>query len=132
MDREGMDPPMHQVTKRGVDHALTLHPALAGEGRAFDVEAEMTFAGRIMPAVTAVFLAVVDQFDPCRRKRRDEAREHFSRDRSGSLVRHHYYIVGFNGDKAIQDARTGRRGEGALRGPRLRQSGRVQGAAPAR
>src|SRR3954453_4247515 len=76
-----------------------------------------------------MLLAVVDELDPRRRKRRIEATKHFSRDRSGSLGVHRPYIEEFNGDEAIQDAWTGRGSAGAMRGARLRRARRVQGAA---
>ena len=73
----------HQVAERGIDHSLAFDTVLAREGRAFDAQAEMAFAGRVVAAVAAVLLAVVGELDPRRRKRRVEPAEHFSRDRSG-------------------------------------------------
>ena len=54
-----MDPLVHQVAERVIDHPLSLNAVLAGEGGAFDCQAEMTFPGRIVAAVAAMLLAVV-------------------------------------------------------------------------
>jgi hypothetical protein len=45
---------VEQVAEGGVDQALHLDARLAGEGRAFDGQAEMGFAGRVVAAVAAV------------------------------------------------------------------------------
>ena len=58
-----MDPLVEQVAERRVDQPLALDPRLAGEGRAFDRQAEMAFASRIVAAVAAMLLAVVGQLD---------------------------------------------------------------------
>src|SRR5437762_14138964 len=90
----------------------------------------MAFAGGIVAAVAAVLLAVVDQFDAARGKRRIEASEHFSRDGTGFLALHCPYIEVFNGFETITIARTDRRGEGELRSPWLPRARSIQGAAP--
>ena len=56
-----MNPRIEQVAERMIDHPLALDPRLAGERRAFDDQAEMALAGRVMAAMAAVLLAVVDQ-----------------------------------------------------------------------
>ena len=58
-----MDPLAHQVAERGIDHPLAFDTVLAGKGRTFDRQGEVAFAGRIVAAVAAVLLAVVDQLD---------------------------------------------------------------------
>ena len=58
-----MDALVHQLAERRIDQPLPLDPALAGEGRAFDRQAEVAFAGGIVAAVAAMLLAVVDQLD---------------------------------------------------------------------
>src|SRR4051812_39756568 len=130
-DRQGMDPRLHQLAERRIDHALPFDTILAHECRAFDPQAEMTFACRIVAAMPAMLLAVVDQLDVGRRKRRVEAGEHFGCYRTGFLGVHWPYIMGFDGDEAIQVARAGRGSAGEVRGPRLQRARRVQGAAPA-
>lgn len=83
-----MNSGLHEVPKRGIDHPLALHTALAGKLRAFDSQAEMAFARRIISAVSSVLFTVVRQLDVCRQKRRIEPRKHLSRDRTGSLDVH--------------------------------------------
>src|SRR3954471_11253202 len=100
-----MDSFAHQVAERGIDHPLPFDTALAGEGRTFDRKAEVAFARGIVAAVAAVLFAVVVKIDRSRRKRRVEAGEHFSRDRTGFSGVHWPYIVRFNGNEAIQIAR---------------------------
>ena len=56
-----MDPLVHQVAERRIDHPLPLDARLAGEGGAFDRQREMAFAGWIVAAVAAMLLAVVDK-----------------------------------------------------------------------
>ena len=63
-----MDPLLHQVAERRIDHPLPLDTVLAGEGGAFDRQAEVAFARGIVAAVAAVLLAVVDQLDPASAK----------------------------------------------------------------
>src|SRR5437868_8743841 len=130
-DRQRMDSRLHQVAERGIDHPLAFEAVLFRERRALDAQGEMAFACRIVTAVPAMLLAVVDEFDQRRRKRRVEAGEHFSRHRSAFSRVHAAYIMGFDGKQAIQDARAGRGGAGAVRGPRLRRARRIQGAASA-
>ena len=54
---------LHQVAERPIDHPLAFDTALAREIRAFDPQAEVALASRIIAAVPAVLLAVVDQLD---------------------------------------------------------------------
>ncbi len=125
--------PSISVAERRIDHPLPFDTVLAREGRAFDPEAEMALAFGIVAAVAAVLLAVVDQLNARRRKRRTEAPEHFSGDRAVSLVAHDLYIEGFNGFETGKAARAGRRGEGAVRGPRLpsaRANSRLRSSRP--
>jgi hypothetical protein len=67
----------------------------------------MAFAFRIVAAVAAMLLAVVDELNPAGRKRRVEPAEHFSRNWSSSLVAHDSYIKAFNGFETGKDAWTG-------------------------
>ena len=90
-----------------MDQALAVDSRLAGEGRAFDAQAKMTLAIRIVAAVAAVQLAVVDQLDGRRPKHYLKAAEHFRRDRSSSLCVHGSYIMEAYGDETIQAARQG-------------------------
>jgi len=64
-----MDSGVHEVAERGIDHPLAFDTALAREGRAFDPQAEVAFAGRIVTAVPSMLLAVVDELDQRWRKR---------------------------------------------------------------
>src|SRR5262249_53193395 len=115
----------HEGPERRINHPLALDAVLADKGRTLDFQGEVTLSGRIVAAMPAMLLAVVAELDTGRRQRGVEAREHFGRDRTGSLDVHCPYIGGFNGDEAIQDARTGRRGEGALRRPRMSAPRRI-------
>ena len=93
-----MHPLLQQIAERGMDQALALDSRLADEGGAFDQQAEMGFAGRIVAAMAAVLLAVVVERQNGRLQRRFEAPTHFGRNRSGASVCHPPYIEGFNGD----------------------------------
>src|SRR5260221_6840380 len=121
-DRQRVDSALHQGTERRIDHPLSFDTILSGEGRAFDGQGEVALAGGIVATVTAVLLAVVRQLDPRRRKRRIEKAEHFGRDRTGFSSVHWPYIMGLNGDEAIEAPRTGRGGAGEVRRPRLRRA----------
>jgi len=88
-----MDPVADEFAERGVNHPLPLHPRLAGEERAFDGQAEVAFALRIVATMPAVVFAVVDKLD-FRRLQRIEALEHFPCDRAGSECVHDTYIGG--------------------------------------
>lgn len=59
-----MNPVLHQVSKRGVDHALPFDTVSPSERSAFDVQREMTLARWIVAGMAPVLLAVVDQFYP--------------------------------------------------------------------
>ena len=61
-----MDSGIHQLAERGIDHSLTFDPRFAGKRRAFDKQAEMAFAGRVVPAVAAMGFAIVAKIDPGR------------------------------------------------------------------
>src|SRR3954468_2942895 len=117
LDRQGVDSFAHEVAERGIDHALPLNPRLAGECGTFDRQREMAFAGGIVAAMPAMSLAVVDELNARRRKRRVEPVTHFSRHRTGVRNVHCPYIGRFDGNASVQIARAGRGGEGALRGP---------------
>src|SRR6476646_1219611 len=95
-DRQCVDALVHQVAERGIDHPLALDTRFAGEGGAFDRQAEVTFPGGIVAAVPAVLLAVVGELEPIRRQRRIEPAQHFARNRAGSRGVHGDYIVGAN------------------------------------
>src|SRR5436190_7914900 len=120
-----MDAFAHQVAERGIDEPLAVDAGLAGEGRAFDQQREMAFAGRVVAAVAAVLLALVDKLDPGRAKRRIEPRKHFGCDGAGALRVHRSYIGAFYGIASVENARAGRRGTGAMRSSRLRLARRV-------
>src|SRR5689334_16764302 len=107
-----MDSGVHQLAQRRINHPLPFDTVLSFEGGTLDGQREVALACRIVAAVATMLLAVVAEFDRRRLERRVEAARHFGRDRSGSLSVHCPYIAGFDGDEAIQDARTGRRGEG--------------------
>ena len=83
-----MDSRLHEVAKRGIDHALPLDTILSSESPAFDAQREMAFASRIVAAVAVMELAVVGQLDACRMKRELKPVKHFGCDRSGSLGIH--------------------------------------------
>ena len=102
-----MDPFAHEVAERRIDHPLAFDTVLAGKCRTFDAQAEVALPRRIVAAVAAVLLAVIGEFDRCRRKSRIEPAKHFSRDRTGFLGVHWLYIEEFDGDEAIQDAWAG-------------------------
>ena len=95
----------HEIAERRVNHALSFDAVLSGKGRAFDEQGEVALARGVVAAVAAVLLAIVDQFDGGRGKRRVEPAEHLSCDGSDGLGVHGTYIAGFDGDEAIQDAR---------------------------
>ena len=102
-----MDSGIHEIAERRINHALPFHTTPARECRAFDVQREMAFAFRVVAAVAAMLLAVVDELNPAGRKRRVEPAEHFSRNWSSSLVAHDSYIKAFNGFETGKDAWTG-------------------------
>ncbi len=83
---------LEQVAQCGMDHALHFDARLAGEGGAFDHQAEMGFARRVVAAVPAVLLAVIDQRQDGRRQRRLETAAHLGGDRSGGSFVHWLYI----------------------------------------
>jgi hypothetical protein len=114
-----VDPALHEVAERGIDHPLSIHTALPREKRTFNREREVTLSSRIVAAMAAVLLTIVDQIDARGRKRRIEALKHLGCDRSRGDVVHSPYIEGFYGVETGKDARKGRRGEGALRRARL-------------
>jgi hypothetical protein len=87
-----MDPVADQLAQRGMDHALPLDPALAGKSRAFDHQREVAFAGRVVAAMPAMLLAIIDQLEPCRCKRRAEQAAHLDRDGAGGGLAHWPYI----------------------------------------
>src|SRR4029079_11905917 len=118
-DRQRVNSRLHQVAERRIDHPLPLHTALPHEGRAFDPQREVAFAGGVVAAVAAMLFAVVDQFDAARRKRRAEAGKHFRRDRTGFSSVHGAYIVGFDGNEAITTAWAGGGSAGEVRRSRL-------------
>jgi hypothetical protein len=78
-----MDARAHELAKGSVNHALPFKAALAVKSRAFDFEAKVAFTFRIVAAVSAMLLALVDQFKAGGRKRRIEPREHLSGDWAG-------------------------------------------------
>lgn len=47
-----------------MDHALALYTIHANKRRAFDHQREVAFARRIVTAVAAMLLAIVDKLDP--------------------------------------------------------------------
>ena len=110
-----MDALPHQVSERGIDEPLPFDAAFAGERGAFDNQAEMTLAGGIVTAVPAVLLAVVDELDPRRRKRRIEPSQHLACDRPSSFGVHRVYIGGFSerGSVATRQSKLHGRVEGA-------------------
>ncbi len=59
-----MDSSFHQVAERSIDQPLAFDTILAREIRTFDPQTEVALASRIISAVPAVLLAVVDQLDP--------------------------------------------------------------------
>ena len=61
-----MDALAHQIAERRVNQPLALNPALAGERRAFNAQAEMAFAGGVVPTVAAMSFAIVVKVDPGR------------------------------------------------------------------
>lgn len=61
-----MDPLLHQISERRIDHPLSLDTRPAGESIAFDDQREVAFPGGIVAAMTAMLLAIVDQLDPRR------------------------------------------------------------------
>src|SRR5687767_12373803 len=111
-----MHPLVEQIAERMMDQPLALDARLAGKGRAFDPQGEMAFACRVVAAVTAVRLAVVDQLDPAGPKRRLQPPQHFTCDRTGGRSVHAAYIERF--DKRERQV--------ASRNPRMH--GRVEGA----
>jgi hypothetical protein len=88
-----VNPLADEFAERRVDHPLPLDPRPTGEERAFDQQREMALAGRIVAAVPAVLLAIVDQFN-FRRLQRLETAKHFLCDRAGGECVHHAYIEG--------------------------------------
>ena len=102
-----MDPFAHQIAERCIDQSLPIDSVLSDKNRTFDAQLEVAFAFRIVAAVTAMLLALVDELYPGWRKRRIEPAKHFSCDRTGSLCVHLPYIEGFDDNEAIQDARAG-------------------------
>src|SRR5690606_11068903 len=85
---ERVDSAADQFAKRFVHQTLPLDPRLAGEGGAFDYQPEMGFARRIVTAVAAMLLAVVDQRQSGRIERCFEPAAHFSGNRSSASVVH--------------------------------------------
>ena len=61
MNGERMHAARQLVGERGVDHAMTLDPALSTERFRHDIETEVSLAARAMPSVT--FMAVRFIFD---------------------------------------------------------------------
>jgi glutathione S-transferase len=51
-----VDSGLHQLAERPIDHALPFDTALAREGRAFDAQAEVALARRVITAMTPMLL----------------------------------------------------------------------------
>ena len=77
-----MDSFVKQVAERLVDHPLPLDPRLAVEGGALDDQREVAFAGRVVAAVPAMLLAVVDKVDSRWIEVGFEAADHLRSDRA--------------------------------------------------
>ena len=58
-----MDSGLHQVTERGIDHPLSFDTALSDECRTLNAKRKVAFAGRIVAAVAAMLLTIVDELD---------------------------------------------------------------------
>ena len=89
-----MDAFVHQLAEGRVYGPLTLHAGHAREGRTFDRQAEMAFAGGVVTAVAAVLFAVVIELEAARGERRGQAAEDLGRDRPGGAKAHPAYIGG--------------------------------------
>lgn len=50
---------MHQIAERAVDQSLPLEPRQAIKGRAFNLDAEMTFTRSVVASVTMMLGAVI-------------------------------------------------------------------------
>src|SRR5690349_9140338 len=110
-----MDSDVHEIAKRSIDHPLPLDTVLAPERRAFDPQREVALAGRIVAAVAAMLLAIVNKVEARWRKRRVQPCQHFGRDRTSFLGVHALYIKEPNANETIQNARAGRRSQGEVR-----------------
>lgn len=58
-----MDPPVHEISKRGIDHPLPLDTVPTAERCAFDAEPEVALACRIVAAMAAMLFAFIDELD---------------------------------------------------------------------
>jgi len=58
-----VDSGLHEISERGIDHPLPIDAIFACKGRAFDAQGEMALACRVVAAVPAMLLAVVDKLD---------------------------------------------------------------------
>ena len=74
----------------------------------------MAFAGGVVAAVAAMRLAVVDQLDPRRLKRRIEPPQHFSLRPDRFLGVHRPYIEEFNGVETSTECTGGSKGRGRI------------------
>ena len=84
----------HEVAQGLVDHPLALDAGRAGECFALDLQREVTLPLQVVAAVPAMLLAVVDEPDVRRRKRRIEPPEYFSCDGSRGGCVYRSYIRG--------------------------------------
>lgn len=81
-----------QVGERGVNEALTRDTALADEPFRHDVDGEMTLARPVMPGMTAMFFAVVEDGKPFGKKGGAQARFNFCGDWAFEVGGHDDYI----------------------------------------
>lgn len=59
-DRKRVNPGLQEVAEGRVDRALAFETGHAGEGRGFDFDREMAFAGAVMAGMAPMPIAVVD------------------------------------------------------------------------
>src|SRR5688572_6335205 len=112
LDRQRVDPFLHQLAERGIDFSLPLDPVEAGECGAFDGQREMALAARVMAGMADMLVALVFQLEAGGREGGGQPLDHFAGNGSGGGVRHRHYIEAFeergtSGAAADQMARTG-------------------------
>ena len=66
MDRQRVDTARELVRQRGVDHAVTLDPALPPEGLRYDIDPVMGLSARPVAGVAFVVMGLIDHAQACR------------------------------------------------------------------
>jgi hypothetical protein len=99
-----VNPVAQQGVQRGIDQPMALYARRPGKDVGDDLDREVALATRIMPAMAAMFLAVVDHGELHGRQGGLQPLGDFGRDRPGGMLLHRPYITAFEGDSPLAEA----------------------------